>query len=86
MNFKDEWLKFYDSLGETQSNGTFISWLTRRSKKKVTSDYTVMEVIGLAPDNNYYLIDGVRDRLNLTQRAQKLFELHRAYCAKSGRL
>jgi predicted phage terminase large subunit-like protein len=49
------------------------------SKKKSTSDYTVMLVLGLAPDKNYYLLDGIRDRLNLTQRASKLFEFHRLH-------
>ena len=49
------------------------------NEKKKTSDYTVMEVIGLAPDNNYYLIDAIRDRLNLTERTEKLFQFHRKY-------
>ena len=38
-----------------------------------------MEVIGLAPDQNYYLLDAIRDRLNLTQRTSKLFALHRKW-------
>ena len=49
------------------------------SEKKAGSDYTVMLVVGLGPDRNYYLIDGIRDRLNLTERARALFRLHRAY-------
>jgi len=42
-------------------------------------DYTVMLVIGLGEDKNYYLIDGIRDRMNLTQRTEALFRLHRQY-------
>ena len=38
-----------------------------------------MQVVGLAPDNNYYLLDGFRDRLNLTERCRRLFALHRKY-------
>jgi phage terminase large subunit-like protein len=38
-----------------------------------------MMLIGLAPDQNYYLIDAIRDRMNLTQKADKLFEWHRKY-------
>ena len=49
------------------------------NEKKKTSDYTVMVVIGLGPDNNYYLLDGIRDRLNLTERTEKLFEFHRKW-------
>lgn len=78
MGFKQEWLKFYEVLGDTSKWNKYII-VDPASKRKATSDYTVMEVIGLAPDNNYYLIEGVRDRLNLTQRASKLFELHRKH-------
>lgn len=48
-------------------------------ERKKGSDYTVMLVVGLAPDGNRYLLDGVRDRLNLTGRAAALFRLHRAW-------
>jgi len=48
-------------------------------EKKKENDYTVMLVIGLGEDQNYYLIDGVRDRMNLTQRTETLFRLHRKY-------
>jgi len=48
-------------------------------EKKKENDYTVMLVIGLGEDHNYYLIDGVRDRMNLTQRTETLFRLHRQY-------
>lgn len=48
-------------------------------ERKKSSDYTVMLVVALAPDGNRYLLDGVRDRLNLTGRAAALFRLHRAW-------
>lgn len=47
--------------------------------KNTGTDYTVIWVIGVAPDGRYYLIDGLRDRLNLTQRAAKLFSFVRKY-------
>lgn len=78
MGFKEEWLKFYERLGDTSKWNKYIL-IDPASKKKKSNDYTVMLVIGLAPDNNYYLIDAFRDRLNLTQRAQKLFALHREH-------
>jgi len=49
------------------------------SKRKVGSDYTVMAVIGLGADRNYYLVDLVRDRLNLTARGETLFGLMAKY-------
>lgn len=48
-------------------------------KKRKTSDRTAMAVIGLAPDNNYYLLDLVIDRLNATERIDMLFILHRKW-------
>ena len=54
-------------------------------KKKKNSDWTAMAVIGLAPDNNYYLLDMVRDRLNATERVDTLFLLHRKWNELSGK-
>jgi phage terminase large subunit-like protein len=76
--FREEWLKYYETLGDTSKWNKYILVDPAHSKKD-TADYTVMEVIALAPDNNYYLIDAVRDRMNLTQRTSKLFELHRQH-------
>lgn len=81
MGFKEEWLMFYETIQYEKWNLYLL--VDPASKKKSTSDYTVMLVIGLAPDNNYYLVDGIRDRLNLTQRAKKLFELHRKYSPRT---
>lgn len=56
-----------------------------QKKKKKKSDYTSFVVIGLNSDNNYYLLDLVRDRLNPTERVDKLFELHRTWNGLSGK-
>lgn len=78
MGFKEEWLRFYENIGDHSRWNKYIL-VDPASKKKKSSDYTVMMVVALAPDQNYYLIDGFRDRLNLTERTKKLFELHREY-------
>jgi predicted phage terminase large subunit-like protein len=44
-----------------------------------------MVVIGLAKDNNYYILDMVRDRLNPTERIDILFELHKKWNKKAGK-
>jgi predicted phage terminase large subunit-like protein len=49
------------------------------SSKKRQSDYTAMMVIGLGADENYYLLDAVRDRLNLKERGDALFALHKRW-------
>ena len=38
-----------------------------------------MAVVGLHADQNYRLLDAVRDRLNLSERAKALFRLHRKW-------
>jgi predicted phage terminase large subunit-like protein len=82
MSFKEEWLCYYETLGDTSRWNKYII-VDPAHSKKTSADYTVMEVIGLAPDGNYYLLDAVRDRMNLTQRTNKLFELHRLHAPRA---
>ena len=44
-----------------------------------SSDYTAIAVIGQATDENYYLLDVVRDRLSLRERINFVMELHRKW-------
>ena len=77
MGFKREWIRYYAGTDGTGMN-IFIL-VDPANTKKTTSDYTVFMVIGLADDENYYMLDMVRDRLSLTERADTLFKLHRKY-------
>jgi predicted phage terminase large subunit-like protein len=43
--------------------------------KKKSSDYTAMVVVGLAQDRHAYVLDVVKDRLNLVERKAALFRL-----------
>lgn len=47
--------------------------------EKITSDYTSMVVVGSGADGNYYLLDGLRDRLDLGEKAEALINLHRKW-------
>lgn len=49
----------------------------KRSKRG--HDYTSMWVLGLGDDENVYVLDLVRERLNLSERIDMLFELHRKH-------
>lgn len=71
--FLREWLQYADVDNSDHMNLYIL--VDPASSKKKDSDYTVMWVIGLARDRNYYVIDGVRDRLSLTERIDALFEL-----------
>ena len=78
QGFREEWLCFYDALRNTHAWNFYLLCDPANEKKK-ENDYTTMFVIALAPDKNYYLVDGLRDRLNLTERTKKIFEFHRQY-------
>lgn len=78
QGFKRDWLVYYHDRFNTTGMNIYIL-CDPASKKKKTSDYTTMAVIGLAADGNYYLLDLVRDRFNLTQRTEMLLHLHRKW-------
>lgn len=75
QGFKTEWLEYYDQLRGNKNWNYYIICDPSGEKKKKFSDYTVFVVIGLGPDKNYYLVDMIRDRLNLSERTKILFEL-----------
>lgn len=89
--FKPEWVQYYLSGAIRPKTMNIVILVDAAAgeeinkKKKKTSDWTAMMVVGLAPDNNYYLLDIVRDRLNPTERIDALFTLHRKWNALSGK-
>lgn len=48
-------------------------------KKGARNDYTAMVVIGMSEDGNYRVIDIVRDKLDMEEKKETLFKLHREY-------
>ena len=49
------------------------------NSKKKHSDFTAMVVIGLGSDRNYYILDAIRERLDLAGRTEKLMAMHRLW-------
>lgn len=76
--FERDWLRYYDSEPNWRTMNRALLCDPANSKKK-SSDYTTMAVIGQGPDENYYLLDFVRDRLNLTERTRRFIDLHRKW-------
>lgn len=76
QGFKAEWLT-YATAEERGLNIAIV--IDAASAKKKTSDYTAGWVIGLAADRSFYVLDMVRDRLSLTQRADLLMNWHRRW-------
>lgn len=78
QTFKNEWIKYSYSAPVGDGMNVYVLCDPANEKRK-TSDYTSFWVVGLGPDQNYVVLDVVRDRLNLTERTAKLFELHRRW-------
>lgn len=75
--FKQEWLSYWT---RSPSVGQKVILVDPASgKSKTRGDFTSMWVLGVGQDGNDYVVDGIRDRLNLTERAEKLFELVRRW-------
>jgi phage terminase large subunit-like protein len=80
QTFRNEWKRFWNPAQEGwEGMNVYILVDPAGSKKRKNNDFTSMWVVGLNNDNNYYVIDIVRDKLNLTERAEKLFALHQKY-------
>jgi predicted phage terminase large subunit-like protein len=81
QGFKEEWLNYYEGYNSGLGMNKYILVDPANSKKQ-SSDYTSIWTIGLGGDQNYYVLDGIRDRLSLTQRADALFAFHRKWKPK----
>lgn len=83
QGFKREWLRKYEKIKPESLNWYLLA--DAASSKKRGSDYTAMWAVGLGVDGNYYCVPEVRDRLNLKERGDRLFTLHRFYKPKQVR-
>lgn len=77
QGFQEKWLRYWQPTHYQNMNRYIL--VDPASKKKKDNDYSVFMVVGLGADRNYYLIDMIRDRLNLRERGNVLFALHRDY-------
>lgn len=83
QGFRREWIRKYKKINPAQLNWYLLA--DPASSKKKGSDYTAMWAVGLGRDGNYYCVPEVRDRLNLKERGDRLFDLHRKYKPKQVR-
>ena len=75
QGFKRDWLRYW----RTEPAGNKYMLVDAASEKKQGSDYTAIWVVALGSDQNYYVVDMLRDRLNLTERADRVMKLHRKH-------
>lgn len=76
--FRDGWIMFYDRQPDRRGLNVYVIIDSANAKRK-QNDYTTMWVVGLGADENYYVLDIVRDRMNLVERTDELFALHRKW-------
>lgn len=74
QGFKKEWLRYWPAVHT--SNLNLYMLVDPASKRKANSDYTAIFMIGIGGDDNYYVADMIRDRLNLTGRVNAVMALH----------
>ena len=77
QGFDKDWLGYWSGTGETRSN-TYLLFDPANEKKK-KSDWTAAWCIEACEDKHYRVRDMVRDRLNLVERGNLLFQWHRKY-------
>jgi len=84
--FNSSWIQYYNPQHGIQPEECNV-WILvdPAGEKKSTSDYTAVAVVGLAPDNNYYILEMFRDRLNPTERVQMVMRTHKKWNALCGR-
>lgn len=75
--FERQWIQYYDKI-ETANMNKYLLVDPANSKNK-KGDYTSMVLIGAHEDGNLYLIDAIRDRLNVSEREYLLFDWHKKY-------
>ncbi len=81
-DFRLEWLNYYKGKIPHDTMNIYITVDPADAKGK-NSDFTCMCVLGLGSDENIYLLDMIRDKMNLRERQIKLFELHSKYKPKA---
>ncbi len=77
QGFQRDWVRYYkESSGDGMTKYILVD---AANGKRKSNDYSAFWVVGLGEDKNYYILDIVRDRLNLTERAAMLMRLHRKW-------
>ena len=76
--FKRDWLQQYGDINGGRGMNKYMLVDPANARKR-DSDYTAIIVVGLHADDNYYVLDMVRDRLSLTERGEAVMRLHRKW-------
>lgn len=78
FRFEEDWIGPRCNQKEVYENRFNYNWyifVDPANTKTKRSDYTAMVVVGAGSDGKYYLADGIRDKLSLSERIDKIFGL-----------
>lgn len=73
--FRTEWLKRYGREIHKKYGFVFFLMVDPASRNRKKSDFTAMIVLAVDQNWNFYLVDGVHDKLNPAQRVDAVFNL-----------
>lgn len=73
VNPKKAWLQHYAKLPDNLYKYVFID---PANSKNTDVDYSVLVVLGTSSDNKYYLIDMIRDKLDVFERFNAMYDLN----------
>ncbi len=80
QGFLPAWLKYWPATNTRNLNFYIVvDPSSGRKREEGKNDYTSMWVIGVSADGKFYVVDAIRDRLNLSGRQKALFDLHRRW-------
>ncbi len=79
--FKNDWLQVWQELRLDKLNIYIIVDPAGSTKKR--SDRTAMWCVGAGPDSNYYILDLIYDRLDLTGKTNALFSMVKRFTVKN---
>lgn len=77
QTFKPDWFKTYEEVQDGGMKKLLIC--DPANEKRKHSDFTALFVVGIGEDENYYILDMVRDKLNLKERWELLVKMHRKH-------
>lgn len=75
-NLNTDWIKHYTELPESINYYLFVDPAGSKNKR---ADFSVFVVLGVSSDKQYFLIDMVRDKLDVYERFNVLCDLHKRY-------
>lgn len=76
--FRKEWIQFYEGVLDHSKMNKYI-FIDPANSKKRGSDYTAAIVLGVHDDGNLYVLDMIRDKLDVRERENLVFDLHKKY-------